>query len=174
MYMRALGVAVGVMTGAGPSSHLHIENDGQSFGRIAGVVVARLIFEIAVNRVCAGCGLRRSNDPAGNHHIARINTELFIRVKGESHKLSRWILHAADDNVRGQGEVNYRGDQLRHGRLVGIDVEAWLDMKDKAYRSRAGGADDNRAERLKGDFFSRNTKLLRGHSSAAKGEQKQK
>lgn len=77
------------------SIHLHVESNGQSLGRITGIVVTSLIAEITVNGVSAGPCVRRSDQATCNDDIAGIDTQLCRWVKGKTLHLPCRILNSS-------------------------------------------------------------------------------
>ena len=145
------------------SADLDVEHNWQSFGRIAGIVVASLVTEIAVDGVCTRSGMRRCDHAARNHDVAGINTQFLCWIKGKALQLPSRILHSSHHQIIGQRKMHHAGDQLRRERLVGIDVEAGFYAEKQPQGSRMRWIDRYGIEWLKSDFFgwrSRSKRLL--------------
>lgn len=159
MNMRALPIGACPVSRSRCGTNSDIKSDGQSAGRIARAIVARLILKIAVYRVCSGGRIGRGNHSCGNWHVTGIHTQLFVGSKREGGHCTRRIFNPGDHNVAGQREVQHGWDQLRHGWLVGVDMEARFDPEQESHGSRMSGTDRYRAKRFKGDLL-RPSRLL--------------
>src|ERR1051326_5805652 len=121
------------------TSNPHIKSKGQLLGRIACIVVAGLVLELAVNGVGAGGSFCGSDEQASNNEVAGVDAQLGAGIKGEAHQLAGGILHFSHSNLSGKRKMELRWDKFLLKRFAGIDVVWLFHAKGELHRRGVAG-----------------------------------
>ena len=100
----------------------YVEADGQLLRRIAGGVIAGLIFQSSANDVLARLHGTQWAHENVNFEISGIDVELFVRGEGKTGVLPGGVCGLADDDIGSGFDFENGRDEVFGFRLVGVDV----------------------------------------------------
>ena len=107
------------------------EIDWDLFRRVAGRVIAGLIFQNAMHRILSRHDTCQRPDGKVDHKLTAINAHLVIGSKGETFFYTGPIVDDSDHNIGRRGQSQGCGDQVLRARLVGVDVKSLTDAEEQ-------------------------------------------